>query len=224
MPAGDARSARGGYESASASCDSAAAPGWFAARWVLSCPPESRPAAGPEPDRYALRMRPDRLIVGEVRGAEALDLLIALSTGHAGSLCTIHAGSAAEALRRLETLALMADVGLPLAAIRDQIADAIDIVVRQERGADGARRIVEVAEVVRVAGGPGVRELFTIRAGRPAWRAPLGDTLAGRLAAAGAGRTVDSPPVAGAAVLPGVAVAPVRPGAAHDFLPPDAAR
>ena len=174
--------------------------------------------------RNALRMRPDRLIVGEVRGAEALDLLIALSTGHAGSLCTIHAGSAAEALRRLETLALMADVGLPLAAIRDQIADAIDIVVRQERGADGARRIVEVAEVVRVAGGPGVRELFTIRAGRPAWRAPLGDTLAGRLAAAGAGRTVDSPPVAGAAVLPGVAVAPVRPGAAHDFLPPDAAR
>jgi len=174
--------------------------------------------------RNALRMRSDRLIVGEVRGAEALDLLIALSTGHAGSLCTIHAGSAAEALRRLETLALMADVGLPLAAIRDQIADAIDIVVRHERGADGARRIVEVAEVVRVAGGPGVRELFTIRAGRPAWRAPLGDTLAGRLAAAGAGRTVDLPPVAGAAVLPGVAVAPVRPGAAHDFLPPDAAR
>ena len=85
--------------------------------------------------RNALRMRPDRLIVGEVRGPEALDLLVALSTGHAGSLCTIHAGSAAEALRRLETLALMADIGLPLAAIRDQIADAIDLVVRQERGA-----------------------------------------------------------------------------------------
>jgi pilus assembly protein CpaF len=133
--------------------------------------------------RNALRMRPDRLIVGEVRGAEALDLLVALSTGHAGSLCTIHAGSAAEALRRLETLALMADVGLPLAAIRDQIADAIDLVVRQERAADGTRRIVEVAEVVRVAGGPAVRELFRFRAGRPSWRAPLGDTLAGRLAA-----------------------------------------
>ncbi|HTE63941.1 MAG TPA: CpaF family protein [Solirubrobacteraceae bacterium] len=134
--------------------------------------------------RNALRMRPDRLIVGEVRGPEALDLLVALSTGHAGSLCTIHAGSAAEALRRLETLALMADVGLPLAAIREQIADAIDIVVRQERAPDGTRRIVEVAEVVRVAGGPGVRELFTIRAGRPSWRAPLGDTLAGRLTSA----------------------------------------
>jgi pilus assembly protein CpaF len=133
--------------------------------------------------RNALRMRPDRLIVGEVRGPEALDLLVALSTGHAGSLCTIHAGSAAEALRRLETLALMADVGLPLAAIRDQIADALDLVVRQERAPDGTRRVVEVAEVVRVAGGPGVRELFALRAGRPSWRAPLGDTLAGRLAA-----------------------------------------
>jgi pilus assembly protein CpaF len=134
--------------------------------------------------RNALRMRPDRLIVGEVRGAEALDLLIALSTGHAGSLCTIHAGSAAEALRRLETLALMADIGLPLAAIRDQIADAVDLVVRQARGSDGVRRVVEVAEVVRVAGGPTVRELFTLRAGRPSWRAPLDDSLAARLAAA----------------------------------------
>ena len=136
--------------------------------------------------RNALRMRPDRLIVGEVRGPEALDLLVALSTGHAGSLCTIHAGSGAEALRRLETLALMADVDLPLAAIRDQIADAIDLVVRQERAADGTRRIVEVGEVLRVAGGPAVRELFTIRGGRPSWRAPLGDTLAGRLAVAAA--------------------------------------
>src|ERR687895_1356374 len=75
--------------------------------------------------RNALRMRPDRLIVGEVRGPEALDLLIALSTGHAGSLCTIHAGSAAEALRRFETLAVIGGGGLPIAAIRDQIADAV---------------------------------------------------------------------------------------------------
>src|SRR5918995_1898156 len=117
--------------------------------------------------RNALRMRPDRLIVGEVRGPEALDLLVALSTGHAGSLCTIHAGSAAEALRRLETLALMADVGLPLVAIRDQIADAIDLIVRQERGADGTRRVVEVAEVVRVAGGPAGGGAFPPRAGPP---------------------------------------------------------
>ncbi len=95
----------------------------------------------------------------------------------------------------------MADVGLPLAAIRDQIADAVDLVVRQERAPGGARRIVEVGEVVRVAGGPAVRELFTVRAGRPAWRAPLGDTLAGRLAAAGEGAV-----------------------AARRFLPPNAPR
>jgi pilus assembly protein CpaF len=144
--------------------------------------------------RNALRMRPDRLIVGEVRGPEALDLLVALGTGHAGSLCTIHAGSAAEALRRLETLALMADVALPAAAIREQIADAIDLVVRQERAPDGTRRVVEVAEVVRVAGGPGVRELFALRAGRSCWRAPLGDTLAGRLAAAPAVDAAGAPP------------------------------
>ena len=147
--------------------------------------------------RNALRMRPDRLIVGEVRGPEAFDLLVALSTGHAGSLCTIHAGSAAESMRRLETLALMADVDLPLAAIREQVADAIDLVVRQERAADGLRRIVEVAEVVRVAGGPAVRELFTIRAGRPFWRAPLGDTRVGSLAAPVADSTGASSPRAG---------------------------
>jgi pilus assembly protein CpaF len=170
--------------------------------------------------RNALRLRPDRLIVGEVRGPEALDLLVALSTGHAGSLCTIHAGSAAEALRRLETLALMADVGLPLAAIRDQIADAIDLVVRQERAPDGTRRVVEVAEVVRVAGGPAVRELFTIRAGRPSWRAPLGDTLAGRLASATGDGAVAAavPPRADAeAAADDVAVAAA---AGPSFLPP----
>ena len=102
--------------------------------------------------RNALRMRPDRIVVGEVRGPEALDMLTALSTGHDGSLCTVHAGSAAEALRRLETLALMADVGLPHAAIREQVADAIDLVVCQARAADGTRRVTGVAEVVRVAG------------------------------------------------------------------------
>jgi pilus assembly protein CpaF len=122
--------------------------------------------------RNALRMRPDRLIVGEVRGGEALDLLSALSTGHAGSLSTIHAGGAAEALRRLETLALMADVDLPHAAIREQVAEAVDLVVCQARRPDGTRRIVSVAEVVRVAGGPGVREIFAWRRERPVWRVP----------------------------------------------------
>src|SRR5215203_1095372 len=132
--------------------------------------------------RNALRMRPDRIIVGEVRGAEALDMLTALSTGHDGSLCTVHAGSCAEALRRIEVLALMSDVGLPHAAIREQVADAFDLVVCQARTADGSRRVVSVAEVVRVAAGPAAREIYTLRDGRPTWRAPLGDELAARLA------------------------------------------
>ena len=125
--------------------------------------------------RNALRMRPDRIIVGEVRGAEALDMLTALSTGHDGSLCTIHAGTPAEALRRVETLALMAELGLPHAALREQVADAFDLVVCQARGADGIRRVVEVAEVVRVAGGPAARELYAWRGGTSRWRAALTD-------------------------------------------------
>jgi pilus assembly protein CpaF len=135
--------------------------------------------------RNALRMRPDRIVVGEVRGPEALDMLTALSTGHDGSLCTIHAGTPAEALRRVETLALMADLGLPHAAVRDQVADAFDLILCQARAPDGARRVVAVAEVVRVAGGPAAREIFAWRNGRGHWRAALTDGLAARLAAAG---------------------------------------
>jgi pilus assembly protein CpaF len=105
--------------------------------------------------RNALRMRPDRIIVGEVRGAEALDMLIALSTGHDGSLTTIHAGSPAEALRRLETLALMADIGLPHGAIRAQVAEAIDLVVFQQRDGSGLRRVASVDRVL--AGGREIR-------------------------------------------------------------------
>ncbi len=134
--------------------------------------------------RNALRMRPDRIVVGEVRGAEALDMLTALSTGHDGSLCTIHAGTPAEALRRVETLALMAELGLPHAAIREQVADAFDLVVCQARAGDGTRRVVAVAEVVRVAAGPAARELYAWRDGRGRWRAALTDGLAARLAAA----------------------------------------
>ncbi len=110
--------------------------------------------------RNALRMRPDRIVVGEVRGPEALDMLGAMSTGHDGSLSTVHAGSADEALRRVETLALMADVGLPHAAVREQVADAIDLVVHQQRQPDGSRRVMSVSEVVRVAGGPATREVY----------------------------------------------------------------
>jgi pilus assembly protein CpaF len=137
--------------------------------------------------RNALRMRPDRIVVGEVRGGEALDMLAAMTTGHDGSLSTVHAGSPEEALRRLETLALMAGVGLPHAAIREQVADAIDLVVHQARLPDGTRRVVTVAEVVRVASGPATRELFAWRDGRPEWRAALSDRLAERLAMASGG-------------------------------------
>jgi pilus assembly protein CpaF len=131
--------------------------------------------------RNALRMRPDRIIVGEVRGPEALDMLSAMSSGHDGSLSTVHAGSPEEALRRVETLALMAGVGLPHAAVRDQVAGALDLVVHQSRMPDGSRKVLSVVEVVRVAGGPGTRELYALRDGRPTWRAPQGDGVAARL-------------------------------------------
>ena len=132
--------------------------------------------------RNALRMRPDRIVVGEVRGAEALDMLSAMASGHDGSLSTVHAGSPQEALRRVETLALMADVALPHAAVRELAAGAIDLVVHQRRERDGRRRIAAVAEVLADGG---VRELFALRDGeRPRWRVPLPEALAARLAAA----------------------------------------
>jgi len=126
----------------------------------------------------ALRMRPDRIVVGEVRGPEALDMLQALNTGHDGSLTTVHANSPADALRRVETLALMAGVGLPHAAVRDQVASALDLVVHQARLPDGSRAIQSVCEVVRVAGGAGTRDLWTRGA---ALRRPGPGELAARL-------------------------------------------
>ncbi len=110
--------------------------------------------------RNALRMRPDRIVIGEVRGSEALDLLTALNTGHEGALSTVHANSPEDALRRLETLALMADVGLPHEAIRAQLARGVDLIVHLARLSDGSRRVVEIAEVVSAAGSVGVRELY----------------------------------------------------------------
>jgi pilus assembly protein CpaF len=97
--------------------------------------------------RNALRMRPDRIVIGEVRGIEALDLLTALNTGHDGALSTVHANSPADALSRLETLALMAGVGLPHAAVAEQVQRGIDLVVHLQRQADGSRRVTEIAEV-----------------------------------------------------------------------------
>jgi pilus assembly protein CpaF len=97
--------------------------------------------------RNALRMRPDRIVIGEVRGPEALDLLTALNTGHAGALSTVHANSPSDALGRLQTLALMAGVGLPHTTVAAQVRRGIELVVHLERGADGSRRVVEIAEV-----------------------------------------------------------------------------
>jgi len=132
--------------------------------------------------RAALRMRPDRLIVGETRGGEALDLLQALNTGHEGSLSTIHANSPAAALSRLETLALLAGSGLPLAALRAQIVAALDVVVHVRRHRDGRRTIDEVAEI----GGdqrPTLRTLFVRR----------GDRLVGVASPRRMPRRVDAP-------------------------------
>jgi pilus assembly protein CpaF len=114
--------------------------------------------------RAALRMRPDRLVVGEVRGPEALDMVQALSTGHDGSLATCHANTALDGLRRIEAMVLQGGGAMPLAAVRDQVHASIDLVVHVERGRHGARRIAEVVEVAEAAAEPGgdrVRRLAT---------------------------------------------------------------
>ncbi|MBI4935521.1 MAG: CpaF family protein [Actinobacteria bacterium] len=103
--------------------------------------------------RNALRMRPDRIIVGEVRGPEALDMLQAMNTGHDGSISTIHCNGPRDALARLETLVLMSGVDLPSRAIREQVASAIDLIVHLHRFRDGSRRVTEVTEVVGMEGG-----------------------------------------------------------------------
>jgi pilus assembly protein CpaF len=102
--------------------------------------------------RNALRMRPDRIIVGEVRGAEALDMLQAMNTGHEGSLSTIHANSPRDALSRLETMVLMAGYDLPLRAIRQHVSSALDLIVQIDRLDDGSRRLTGISEVQRMEG------------------------------------------------------------------------
>ena len=102
--------------------------------------------------RNSLRMRPDRIVVGEVRGSEAFDMMQAMNTGHNGSMSTIHANSARDALSRLENMILMANANLPMRAIRGQIVSAIDLVVHTERMRDGVRRVTEVAYVAGLEG------------------------------------------------------------------------
>jgi pilus assembly protein CpaF len=114
--------------------------------------------------KNALRMRPDRIVVGEVRGGEALDLLLAMNTGHDGSLATIHANGPADAIRRLETMALMGGVELPHAAVREQIASAVHVVLHLERRPDGRRMLDGVAGVERTADGWRVTERTAVEA------------------------------------------------------------
>src|SRR5439155_26487548 len=109
----------------------------------------------------ALRMRPDRIIVGEVRGAEALDMLQAMNTGHDGGMCTIHANSPRDALSRLETMVLMAGTELPSRAVREQIVSAIHMLVHVRRYDDGVRRIESIAEITgREGTTPLMQEIF----------------------------------------------------------------
>ena len=102
--------------------------------------------------RNSLRMRPDRIIVGEVRGAEVVDMLQAMNTGHDGSLATIHANTPRDALSRLETMVLMSGVEIPAKAIRQQVSSAIDVVVQVSRLSDGRRKIISVSEIVGMEG------------------------------------------------------------------------
>jgi pilus assembly protein CpaF len=102
--------------------------------------------------RNALRMRPDRIIVGECRGGEALDMLQAMNTGHDGSLTTLHANAPRDALSRLETMALMAGMEMPIRVIREQAAAAIDLIVQISRMRDGSRKVTQVTEVAGMEG------------------------------------------------------------------------
>ncbi len=132
--------------------------------------------------RNALRMRPDRIIVGEVRGAEALDMLQAMNTGHDGSLTTVHANAPRDALARIETMVLMAGYDLPLRAIRQQVASALDLIVHLERLEDGSRRVTAITEVQRMESEViTLQDIFTFKLEN----VRQDHTVVGRLAATG---------------------------------------
>jgi pilus assembly protein CpaF len=115
--------------------------------------------------RNALRMRPDRIIIGEIRGAEAFEMLQAMNTGHEGSLSTVHANSPRDALARVENMVLMAGIELPVAAIREQMASALHLIIQLQRFPDGVRRIVRVSEVAGMEGSTvSLQDLFVFKA------------------------------------------------------------
>ena len=120
--------------------------------------------------RNALRMRPDRIVVGEVRGGESIDMLDAMATGHAGSLSTVHAGSPSGALRRIASLAHQAELGLPHEAIAERVGAAIDMVVHQVRRSDGSRCVERVAVVEQMDAGPRACDIFRSQDGAVRWR------------------------------------------------------
>jgi pilus assembly protein CpaF len=114
--------------------------------------------------KNALRMRPDRIIVGEVRSGETLDMLQAMNTGHDGSLTTVHANSSRDVVSRLETMVLMSGMELPAKAIREQITSAIDLIVHQSRLRDGSRKIINISEVVGMEGDTvTMQDIFSFR-------------------------------------------------------------
>ena len=114
--------------------------------------------------KNALRMRPDRIVIGECRGGEALDMLQAMNTGHDGSITTLHSNSPRDTLSRLETMALMSGMELPILALRGQIASALDIIIHQERLSDGTRKITNITEVAGLEGGIiATQELFVYK-------------------------------------------------------------
>ena len=105
--------------------------------------------------RNALRMRPDRVIIGEVRAAEAFDMLQAMNTGHDGSMSTVHANTTRDAISRIENMVQMGNMGLPLRAIRTQIVGAVDLIVQVERQRDGKRRVTQITDVIGMEGDDG---------------------------------------------------------------------
>jgi pilus assembly protein CpaF len=119
--------------------------------------------------RASLRMRPDRIIVGEIRSGEALDLLQAMNTGHSGSMCTVHASSPAQALTRLETLALFSGLDIPVRALREQVSTAIDYIIQAARLPDHSRKVTHISEVqpLNDDGSYRVKDIFRfVRTGR----------------------------------------------------------
>jgi pilus assembly protein CpaF len=133
--------------------------------------------------KNALRMRPDRIIVGEVRGAEAFDMLQAMNTGHDGSICTVHANSARDALIRIENMVQMGNMALPVQAIRTQIAGAVDLIVQVERMRDGVRRLSQITEVCGLEGDVFVtNDIFAFEFGEE----EAGGKLSGRYVSSGA--------------------------------------